>query len=312
MDTARHASIRILLAAGTLAVLPSAHLFAQPQRGHAQAPGEQVVWSAAIAEALPFGTIGSASRGSGTVTEAAVNPSPLIRAGAPRDERSARLAAISSHRGIDASTPVAACVSCHPMPDGLSHPTGVTPSTPLPKGLPLDDAGRLTCVTCHDLSWLDDPDEVGSPASLRVGGSNAPICGTCHDAMEKPHAAFGRTAHAGSRTGTGAGAAHAIDSESANCLGCHDGAVGADSDMGQPAGRPGGVDLGAGHSIGADYQEAVRAGRGGLESAPRSAATSLTEGKVGCRSCHSPFSKQAKQLVMSNGGSALCLSCHRR
>jgi predicted CXXCH cytochrome family protein len=36
----------------------------------------------------------------------------------------------------------------------------------------------------------------------------------------------------------------------------------------------------------------------------------LFDNRVGCTSCHSPFSGEAKLLVMSNRNSNLCLSCH--
>jgi predicted CXXCH cytochrome family protein len=33
-------------------------------------------------------------------------------------------------------------------------------------------------------------------------------------------------------------------------------------------------------------------------------------GKVGCGSCHNPYSTIEKRLVMSDRGSELCLACH--
>ena len=36
----------------------------------------------------------------------------------------------------------------------------------------------------------------------------------------------------------------------------------------------------------------------------------LFDDRVGCGSCHSPYSTRDDQLVMSNERSRLCLSCH--
>ena len=36
----------------------------------------------------------------------------------------------------------------------------------------------------------------------------------------------------------------------------------------------------------------------------------LFNGKVGCGSCHNPYSKNAKFLVIETEGGRLCLSCH--
>jgi predicted CXXCH cytochrome family protein len=64
------------------------------------------------------------------------------------------------------------------------------------------------------------------------------------------------------------------------------------------------------HPVGVDYMLA-RARRGGLlPVGALNPAIKLIEGKVSCNSCHDPYSKERKQLVMSMSGSKLCLSCH--
>ena len=42
------------------------------------------------------------------------------------------------------------CKDCHGGL-GLSHPSGLKPSMPIPDKFPLDWAGRVTCATCHDV-----------------------------------------------------------------------------------------------------------------------------------------------------------------
>ena len=41
------------------------------------------------------------------------------------------------------------CFKCHPTSKERDHPIGVTPAI-VPEGLPLDEAGKITCITCHE------------------------------------------------------------------------------------------------------------------------------------------------------------------
>ncbi len=66
----------------------------------------------------------------------------------------------------------------------------------------------------------------------------------------------------------------------------------------------------ASHVIGLDYQK-VSADNPDLN--PRSELSPLIifyEGKVGCLSCHSIYSYELTQLVISNQSSQLCTNCH--
>jgi hypothetical protein len=40
------------------------------------------------------------------------------------------------------------CVSCH-KDDASAHPIGAKPGYPVPADLPLDEDGRISCLTCH-------------------------------------------------------------------------------------------------------------------------------------------------------------------
>jgi hypothetical protein len=72
--------------------------------------------------------------------------------------------------------------------------------------------------------------------------------------------------------------------------------------FGEPGDHPIGVQYRATRSSG-DEVRLVPANR--LDKRVR-----LFDNTVGCGSCHSVYSKQSNQLVMSNLGSKLCLTCH--
>lgn len=101
------------------------------------------------------------------------------------------------------------------------------------------------------------------------------------------------------------------------CLSCHDGATAMDNYGGVTTGTNlmtgnsvVGVDLGSNHPISIAYSD----GGAGLNA--EAGVASLLSGGVGgtveCSSCHDPHNDAnvANMLVMSNAGSALCLTCH--
>jgi predicted CXXCH cytochrome family protein len=106
-----------------------------------------------------------------------------------------------------------------------------------------------------------------------------------------------------------------LDSFSVDCLSCHDGAgaVSVSVDWrNNPAHltalrRPSGSD----HPIGMDYESYVAQGRD-YKSVGGNTKMVFVNGKVGCLTCHNPLNPEKGHLVMSDRGSALCLSCHSR
>lgn len=114
-----------------------------------------------------------------------------------------------------------------------------------------------------------------------------------------------------------------VDGESASCLSCHDGTVA--SDVGGHSERR--TDHSAArttviravemegsnsHPIGVVYRSS--GGAHGIElksAAALDPRIRLFDQRVGCGSCHSMYSGEAKYQVFSNERSALCLSCHR-
>ncbi|UCG56713.1 MAG: cytochrome c3 family protein [Phycisphaerales bacterium] len=125
---------------------------------------------------------------------------------------------------------------------------------------------------------------------------------------------FGGTATIGQPTGT-----------SKLCLSCHDGTVALDNYGGFLGGttfisNPFGTDLADSHPISFTYDSALATSDGGLFD-PATAnsglggtieADLLYAGRVECSSCHDVHDDAglASLLVMSNSGSALCLTCH--
>ena len=109
----------------------------------------------------------------------------------------------------------------------------------------------------------------------------------------------------------------AIDPLSKNCISCHDGSFASSVNINAGAWThrkelmP--HDAGS-HPIGVDYENARAAkGRrtllrpiGMVDRRVR-----FFDGKVGCGSCHDPYSTIEKRLVMSDARSRLCFSCHQ-
>jgi predicted CXXCH cytochrome family protein len=207
------------------------------------------------------------------------------------------------------------CANCHHFDRGLTHPVDVTPSMRVPDWLPLT-AGRMTCITCHD---LETPLGTTAPARLRgdttSGAAARMLCLACHDPQRgRPSDlhALATPAHLGSSHDElrAFGAGRPPDTESESCLACHDGALAPDVPVRTSRGAPSFARLmGGQHPI-------------GVEQRPRSTgdtlrrpeeidpAIRLFDGRVGCGSCHSPYAEHEDLLVMSNHRSRLCLQCH--
>jgi predicted CXXCH cytochrome family protein len=111
-------------------------------------------------------------------------------------------------------------------------------------------------------------------------------------------------------------ASQLIDPISKKCITCHDGSYASSVSI-----RAGtwshsqeliSNDEGT-HPIGIDY-EAARISRGKKTDLVPMALVDpriqFVDGKVGCGSCHDPYSAIEKQLVMSDRNSQLCFSCH--
>ncbi|UFS71023.1 cytochrome c3 family protein [Geomonas sp. RF6] len=107
-----------------------------------------------------------------------------------------------------------------------------------------------------------------------------------------------------------------VDPLSIDCLGCHDGSGASNITINlknDPMKRvhKGLRDNSADHPIGMDYAMYAARAEDYKPIFGRSKMI-LVNGKVGCLTCHDPFNKEKGHLVMSDRGSALCLTCHNK
>lgn len=218
----------------------------------------------------------------------------------------------------------ARCNGCHDTDRTFSHPVNVSPSMPVPAGFPLE-RGRLTCTTCHDSSdsSLHADARRGGGSLLRSGLEGAAFCSQCHEpgisSLSAAHAMTVGRAHLrwpNERPDRHVSSfASGLDEESSSCLECHDGSLATDAGSKSPGGFFASASMmGQDHPIGVSYRVSSRDFSFGTGRMVHPSALDgrirLFEGTVGCGSCHSVYSEEPGHLVMSNQGSALCLSCH--
>ena len=75
------------------------------------------------------------------------------------------------------------CVGCHRDYHGragtLSHPVNVPPSMAVPRDMPLDAKGRITCVTCHKFH-VGYKDSDGKKSFFLRRSIGKAFCYSCH------------------------------------------------------------------------------------------------------------------------------------
>ncbi len=234
------------------------------------------------------------------------------------------------------------CLSCHPNSANRSHPSGMVPAKPLPAKYPLYK-GKMVCITCHfpHRSYAAEasaavPGAGEQPGALPLGAENRPavmgneiamgpyllraeeagkiFCYSCHQGTfvsEKvdSHAITFQTAHTKALDYS---RRELVDDNSRECLSCHDGTLSSMADTHiKGLSWEHSKNIGLSHPIGVDY-ESVYLRNSRRYHPPRNLDPRilLLNGKIGCATCHSHYSKNRKRLVMSNIKSRLCLSCH--
>lgn len=197
------------------------------------------------------------------------------------------------------------CGGCHPENTRLSHPVGMVPSMAVPVDLPLDAYGQVTCTTCHLHHDQIVPTGTGMRSLRRA--AIATLCRSCHrDEPVLNHRGNLPFAHAAGRD-TEDFDARGVDRRSLACLGCHD------SLHPQVGEASWGAPRGASFSVATSHPIGVQLGNGGSGGSwrqPVDPNIHLFGGRVGCPSCHDPFSLAPEKLVMDNHGSKLCFGCH--
>lgn len=215
------------------------------------------------------------------------------------------------------------CEKCHVdlFSEGYMHPVDVSPKNVvnIPKDFPLSPRGRITCNTCHDVhSSYENPLGVKSSFLRRYERGKA-FCDSCHGDVNTPetgHSSSLGEAHFQSKYIV-TDVSQQIDSMSKNCISCHDGSyassVTINSGFWTHSTSTSFDDPMTNHPIGIDYEQArLKSGRK-TDLRPIDMVDQrilFFDGKVGCGSCHNPYSYEAEDLVMTNGGSQLCFACH--
>ena len=194
---------------------------------------------------------------------------------------------------------------CHNLESGLNHPVDVR-AEKAPQNLPLDDSSRITCLTCHQENAASASPE--KRTSLRLEARE--LCGSCHrqgsgNSRARLHWESANKAHLAQITTqkrdplVPAEKEGAIDQESRSCLACHDRVTvtipGENEAHEQRQARRQNM---SNHPIGMSYGQISRSHSRDFKSplalGPR---VRLFEGRVGCGSCHSPYSATPKLLV---------------
>ncbi|MHB1155660.1 MAG: cytochrome c3 family protein [Phycisphaerales bacterium] len=232
------------------------------------------------------------------------------------------------------------CNGCHTTQAGYSHPVNVKPPMAVPSHLPLV-AGRVACITCHDNSSAAAHAQARqSHTPLLRQSTAANFCTQCHNPGDSSHSAGRASMH-----GAMLGKAHLrkpayvkqfaplpaarsdfastfgnsiLDAASQSCLTCHDGSLAADVSTGSGAGSVFNSSFNAArdHPMGMTYptRPQITTSSGGFAPfrpfASLDPRITLIDNKIGCLSCHSPYSTEDHLLVMPNTRSALCLACH--
>lgn len=200
------------------------------------------------------------------------------------------------------------CQECHSVSRENSHPIGVLPSMEIPDGFLLDWAGKMTCATCHD------PHSSADNQYLRSDTRGREFCSLCHQGFLPLDPHIGTVSIAHSKSGiyeSDSFLAEVLDPISLECLGCHDGVIASDAAYKIMGGDAVTYERdGLSHPIGMDYRATAMEDRELRDVNSLSPYIALYEGKVGCASCHNPYSSEHRMLTRNNYGSALCLECH--
>jgi predicted CXXCH cytochrome family protein len=215
------------------------------------------------------------------------------------------------------------CSKCHEktLSEGYMHPVDIRPRhviIPADMPLSLSPAGEITCSTCHDIH-SDFFTPYGAPTQLlRRQEQGKAFCNICHgnvNSLKRGHTASLGEAHFRSKYNV-TDPRQELDPTSQNCLSCHDGSYATSVTIKAGTWTHGesfiNHDQGS-HPIGIDY-EAARFNRGRktdlkpIDMVDR--RIRFFNGKVGCGSCHNPYSSLSKKLVIKDERSKLCLSCH--
>lgn len=216
------------------------------------------------------------------------------------------------------------CMSCHTTlyDKGYMHPVDITPkNVKVPLDFPLSPSGTLTCATCHDIHRDQETPYGDKSFFLRRYEKGKVFCDICHQNaanLATGHGSAFREAHFDSKYIPATDENLEIDPMSRNCLTCHDGSIGSSIKVNAGAWRHSEDflehDSGGMHPIGMRYRDiadhkpkAMLRPQGSVDKRIRF----FDDGKLGCGSCHDPYSPNPKKLVIEVTQSKLCMACHK-
>lgn len=225
------------------------------------------------------------------------------------------------------------CLACHTQLDPVSHYVNASTSDSYEAVYPVIEAEEMSCSTCHDPHMPFKDISTGERTYfLREGVTGKEECLRCHTddvqmgkrfsllpVMNKAHGVAYFTAVTSVVLDYSGRRLHirdklvVLDRLSVFCLNCHD------SPDNPELTNPGsevfahGSDNGLSHPVGIDYDEAAWRNKE-LRGGDMDTRILLFDGKVGCCSCHDPYSPGGIELRI--GGMTnytdLCMGCHIR
>ena len=212
------------------------------------------------------------------------------------------------------------CRECHIERKQQTHPVGVKARSPIPSGWPLDIEGRLMCSTCHEVHRMTAVANQQVQVDMLRGNVQAKqFCQLCHGSLSQTdlqlwHILTTSAAH-GETQEQGAISPGMLDPISVDCLSCHDGSIASQAAV--KMGRKSvGVNIGSSHPINVRYPTGLGASSSGSWKSGYRAISAidprirLFNGKVGCGSCHNPYSNYPYFIVIEHKRGNLCLACH--
>lgn len=213
------------------------------------------------------------------------------------------------------------CMTCHTnlFEEGYMHPVDIkAKKVRIPPDFPLSSTGMLTCNTCHDVHANAQTPYGEKSSFLRRLESGKAFCDICHInslTTGSGHQMLFREAHFTSSYIV-TDPSNDIDPMSRNCLSCHDGSVGSSVELKAGSWNHSRnflkFDKGGKHPIGMDY-DLVRLRSKKIALKERILVDKrirFFDRKLGCGSCHNPFSGEKYKLVIPTAKEELCLSCH--
>lgn len=200
------------------------------------------------------------------------------------------------------------CIACHPgITANMSHPVDIVPGNRLPPELPLVN-DRLSCLTCHVVHPTSLNTNAPRRSLLRKPGRGAQFCTVCHLREADDHTLFEK-AHPLSRSHTDRQLA--LDAYTLQCAQCHDRHLRPRRARAGSGRRRRSVNGPGKHPVGVALAD-VAAKNPKRFNPPvfLSEQMRLYDGRIGCGTCHSAYSKEKNMLVTDNRAGGLCLQCH--